>query len=421
MYGNTFGNSNNDIIRDQCLPNATIRESVSHNRTPYIVRIRSLDIPLPLSLARIVRWLPSDQPIPSLRRINTSTPVLSTKSTSIETEKTCFFAKAINQDIGSLIVLHSENLILTTSQDLLVGSNTVKKGGWSCSRPNQGSHQLTSLRMRSQVLTVLLLPLSISALQIPSILAPFYEALLDTNDTSIGSLHDLVKRDGNCPTNYNSCSTLAAADAGACCTVGSVCTTDRAKNIACCPTGATCTGTVIIATSTGGVVLGGTTATTTGSVTSTTTTPASTTSTASTATITSAASLVDNSYFPFPYIPTTYSNSAACLVAWTDCQSNYAACTAELEGGAYAVTIVAPAGGVTVSPTAQNLGTSSAVSICSSLSNVACYGLQSSICSSFGAATFVAATGTSAPGSRITAGCYAGMVVAGLGIAGQLL
>jgi hypothetical protein len=85
------------------------------------------------------------------------------------------------------------------------------------------------------------------------------------------------------------------------------------------------------------------------------------------------------------------------------------------------VTIVAPAGGVTVSPTAQNLGLSSATSICSSLSNVACYG-SSTQCTNFGAGTFVAATGTNAPGSRVTAGCYAGLIVGvGVGLAGQLI
>lgn len=78
-------------------------------------------------------------------------------------------------------------------------------------------------------------------------------------------------------------------------------------------------------------------------------------------------------------------------------------------------------GGVTVSPTVQNLGTSSAVSICSSLSNKACYGIVSTNCNSFGAGTFDAGTGTSAPGSRITAGCYAGVVVGvGAGIMGMM-
>jgi hypothetical protein len=83
-------------------------------------------------------------------------------------------------------------------------------------------------------LPLFLLP--ISALQIPSILAPFYEPHLDdslllSNDSLIPTQHDLLKRDGNCPISFNSCSTFAAADAGACCTQGSFCTTDHAKNV----------------------------------------------------------------------------------------------------------------------------------------------------------------------------------------------
>jgi hypothetical protein len=82
-------------------------------------------------------------------------------------------------------------------------------------------------------LPLFLLP--ISALQIPSILAPFYEPHLDdslllSNESLIPTEHGLLKRDGNCPTGFNSCSTFAAADAGACCTQGSFCTTDHAKN-----------------------------------------------------------------------------------------------------------------------------------------------------------------------------------------------
>lgn len=280
-------------------------------------------------------------------------------------------------------------------------------------------------KMRAQYLT-LLLPLTISALQLSPVFAPFYEAVIATNDTANAS-HDLLKRDGNCPTNYNSCSTLAAADAGACCISGSTCTTDGARIIACCPTGAKCTGlvpypsaVVVGTTGTGGAVLGGG-----GSATTTTTTTPSTSTAAATATITSAPSYVDNIYFPFPYIPTTYVNSASCMIAYSACQSNYAACTADLGGGGgFAVTIVAPnGGGVTVSPTVQNLGTASANSICSSLSNVGCYGIVSSNCNAFATATgFATGTATNGGmGSRITGGCYAGVVVGvGAGIVGMM-
>ncbi|KUJ20263.1 uncharacterized protein LY89DRAFT_682023 [Mollisia scopiformis] len=282
--------------------------------------------------------------------------------------------------------------------------------------------------MRSYI-PLFLLP-TLSALQIPSILAPFYEphleeSLIISNVSLIPhELDDLRKRDGNCPDNYNSCSTLAAADAGACCTIGTFCTTDHAKNIACCPTGATCTGSITretAATTTtsgggGGGVFGTSSATTT-------------TSTATTATITSAASLsyVSNTFFPWPYIPTTYINSAACMTAYSDCQSNLAACTADLEGGSsgFPVTIVAPGGGVTVGATAQNLGSASATSICSSLYQEGCYGIVPANCATFGTGTVTSfIVGTTGAAARPTMGCFAtaGMMAGlGIGIAGQMI
>ncbi|TVY48279.1 hypothetical protein LOCC1_G001434 [Lachnellula occidentalis] len=286
--------------------------------------------------------------------------------------------------------------------------------------------------MRSQALATLFL-LPISALQIPSLFASFYEphteSLNLSNETLISSeneSHDLLKRDGSCPANFDSCTTLNAKYGGACCTAGSVCTTDRAKNIACCPTGATCTGTIAAATAAsttgagGAAVLGGGTATTTGS--------------SSSASITGAASYPSNAYFPFPYIATSYSNSAACNTAFQACQTNYAACTADLQGGVgsnFAVTIIAPSGaGVTVSPSVQSLGSASATSICSSLSSAACFNIQSSNCAQFGSGqggSFVISSTAGKNGAgraRQTVGCMAAAgVVAGmgLGIAGQIV
>lgn len=186
----------------------------------------------------------------------------------------------------------------------------------------------------------------------------------------------------------------------------------------CCPTGATCTGTIGLqtATTTGIAVLGTGTATTT-------------TTTSSGATITATPSYVSNTYFPFPIIPVSYINSAACISAYSACQSNYAACTNDLQGNTFGVTIVAPNGaGVTVAPTAQNLGVASATSICSSLSSEACYNISSDSCAVFGTATttggtFVVGT-TSNPAARPTIGCFAAagmMAGVGLGIAGQLV
>lgn len=147
------------------------------------------------------------------------------------------------------------------------------------------------------------------------------------------------------------------------------------------------------------------------------------------ATITGTASYVSNSYFPFPYIPQTYINSAACNSAYSVCQENYAACTNDLQGSSFGVTIVAPNGaGVTVAPTAQNLGVASATSICSSLSAEACYNIGTGSCAIFGTATttggtFVVGT-TSNPAARPTVGCMAAagvMAGLGLGIAGHLV
>lgn len=93
------------------------------------------------------------------------------------------------------------------------------------------------------------------------------------------------------------------------------------------------------------------------------------------------------------------------------------------------MTVVAPnGGGVTVAPTAVNVGSASATSICSSLSSAACYNLQSANCAQFGTGTetagsFVVATGTNgAAGVRQTAVGWAaaGMVGLGMGV-GQLI
>ncbi|RDL42107.1 uncharacterized protein BP5553_02086 [Venustampulla echinocandica] len=292
-----------------------------------------------------------------------------------------------------------------------------------------------------------LLPISISisALQIPSIFAPFLEphseSLLISNETLQLDTRELLKRDGNCPANYNSCSTLSAAYGGACCTPGSVCTTDHARNIACCPVGAACTGTIARPTgttsaevsTTGGAIIGG--STTGPGLTATPTSGRSSSATGqSTIAPTAAPSVVPNSFFPFPYIATTYPNSVACNSAYEACQKNFAACTADLQGGAgsgFGVTIVAPEGGVTVAPaTILNVGPASATSICNSLSQVACYNIQSTNCAQFGTGgsggSFVVdATGKNgAARARQTPGCMAraGVVAGvGLGIAGQII
>lgn len=255
--------------------------------------------------------------------------------------------------------------------------------------------------MRSTMIAYcfLFLLLSCSAYQIPSVFTPFFPPHLDGTFLSNSTLiipgkHDLLKRNGNCPANFNSCSKIAGGSE-ACCNANAVCTMDFANNVACCNKGATCTGTINPPTA------------------------------ASTATMTGA-TYVSNAFFPFPYIPTTYINSAACMTAYSACQTNYALCTQDVGGGGFAVTVSAPGGGITVAPTITALGAASATSICSSLSDQACSGLQTSNCAAYGTATttgggFVIATNAAA---RPTVGCLAAagmMAGVGLGIAGQFV
>ncbi|KAI9051013.1 hypothetical protein LZ554_005121 [Drepanopeziza brunnea f. sp. 'monogermtubi'] len=283
------------------------------------------------------------------------------------------------------------------------------------------------------LLPLLLLP--ISALQI----APFYEpyAALLSNNESISAAdhrHELRKRNGNCPSDFNSCTTYRDSAGGACCTAGSFCTTDRAQNIACCPTGASCTGSITIATGTPtGPILGITTPTD-GVVFGASSSSPTTAAAGAPATITDPAasvSYVANAFFPFPYIPRTYVNSAACNSAYQACQTNYAACTAALDGSGsgvgFGVTIVAPNGGITATATVQSLGVASATSICSSLSSVGCYNIVSENCAQFGTGPQLGAGATGNAAARqkpAVKGCYAvaGVVAGvGLGIAGQVI
>ncbi|KAI1503205.1 hypothetical protein F5X99DRAFT_118125 [Biscogniauxia marginata] len=188
------------------------------------------------------------------------------------------------------------------------------------------------------------------------------------------------KRQLDCPDNYFSCEDRGAAFAGTCCENGQLCSLDAQEQAACCPTTATCTG----------VAPTGTTA---------------------------APSFVSNSYFSFPYIPTSFANTVACSSALSQCSRNYLACVSGLGGasGGYGVTIVVPGGGgTTIAPTQATVPTATATSVCSSLSSEACYNLQSGICSQPGQTSgFTIGGGNNAP--RPTAACVAG-VIAGVGV-----
>ncbi|KAL7628256.1 hypothetical protein AAE478_002455 [Parahypoxylon ruwenzoriense] len=191
------------------------------------------------------------------------------------------------------------------------------------------------------------------------------------------------RRQLDCPNDYFSCEDRGPAFAGTCCENGQLCALDAHQQAACCPTTATCTGVA---------------------PTGPTPTP----------------SFVSNSYFQFPYIPTSFPNQAACTSAISQCSRNYQACISGLSGGSggvYGVTIVVPGGGgTTVAATEATIPAPTATSVCSSLSSEACYGLQSTQCTSIGAASgFIIGNYAARP----TAACVAGIVAGvGLGIVG---
>jgi hypothetical protein len=262
----------------------------------------------------------------------------------------------------------------------------------------------TYTKMRSILAPLLLAPLT--ALAAPDILAPFELAVptSENNATLQDDGSELFKRQGSnaCATNYYACTALNAP--GLCCRRDAICTADISRNVACCPQGAVCTGTLGAGAPTATASLPSTalaTTTTTGSFVQASSVPNG-----------GQASTVQNAFFPFPYIPTTYSNAAACSSAYTSCQGVAASCTTALANGAMGVTVSAPNGGATITAV-PSVGLQSAQSICSSLSLQACSGLQVEACRSFGGEGNAAMT---------RGGCewMVGVGVA-VGVAGQLL
>lgn len=209
----------------------------------------------------------------------------------------------------------------------------------------------------------LLLAVPSSALHPPSPVLEFSSPHISSNTSSPFPLDARAAADGSCPANYNSCSSLSSSYGAACCASNSLCALDQAKNIACCPIGSKCTGII--------------------------------SSPSSPNTAFPAESTVSNAYFPYPYIPTSFANAAVCTSYSSACDANYAACTADLQGG-FGVTIAVPGGGgTTVAPlqTGSSGGTGGggvpageAPSVCSSLSSVACKGAQGG-CASWGTAS----------------------------------
>ena len=253
----------------------------------------------------------------------------------------------------------------------------------------------------------------LAALAAPDILADFesaVEQLPSMNQTETlaedGSF-ELLKRQGNtCATNYFACNNLNAP--GLCCPKTAICSADQRGQVACCPLGAACTGAL------GGVQTGSPTQLASSTVpfvvASTTTNPfVQQTGGAN------PGSTVQNQFYPFPYIATTYTNAAACSSAYTSCQGSAASCTAALANGAQGVTISAPNGGVTQTAIVS-VGMQSAQSICASLSSLGCYQLTVEACASFDG-------GQRAGNVAVKERCAGYFMTAGvaMGIAGQLL
>lgn len=223
----------------------------------------------------------------------------------------------------------------------------------------------------------------------------------------------LVKRQ-SCPSGYGSCSSLG--DSGACCPNDTNCARDSAGQIACCLIGASCVGSLGSgSTSTSPYVLGGTTTTTQNAASTIT----------SQATLASGYSTINNQFYPFIQIPSTYANSQLCLQAFTSCQSASTACFNSLNGQ-NAVTISGIGTQGLTQPGVTGTIAVSASSICSSLSQEGCYGLQSTQCSQFGSGGTTVTTGFVAAGNaahpaaaRCTGAMYtaAAAAMAGAGLA----
>ncbi|CAN9155848.1 unnamed protein product [Alternaria sp. RS040] len=266
--------------------------------------------------------------------------------------------------------------------------------------------------MRTFLAPLLLAPLA--ALAAPDVFAdfepavaplekPVYEAM-ETSPADSGA--QVLKRQNSnaCATQYFNCAGLGAP--GLCCPRTAVCSADQAGHVACCPQGAACTGAI-------GAIATGANPSATSTVSFVI---ASTTGDSPFVQETNGAnhgSTVQNQFYPFPYIPTTYSNAAACSSAYTSCQSDAASCTTALANGAAGVTISAPNGAGATITAIPSVGLQSAQSICSSLSSLGCSQLTVEACAAF--------DGQGNAGMRARCADYLMTAGVAVGIAGQLL
>ena len=204
----------------------------------------------------------------------------------------------------------------------------------------------------------------------------------------------------------------SCADMGAnvCCGKKAACALDQAGNVACCPNNALCTGTIA----------GGAAPTKPPSAAPLTAAPGAAISHAISGT-----STLSNQYYPFPVLPTTYANAADCSTSFSSCQAESAKCTGFVEGGGYGVTVAGQKGQITQQAA---MPVQSAESICSSLSQEACHGLQLAQCSTLGGGAS-SGGGTFEMGESSNAGAaptrcrimYGMGVGAAVGLAGQII
>jgi len=257
-----------------------------------------------------------------------------------------------------------------------------------------------------------------SAVASSSRFSPFYPPLVEEPSLKWRDLLPLhEKRQGNCPSNYNACSNLNAPFA--CCIANTNCQLDAVGHVACCPRGSACTGTINVGTqvasttsgsaivvppstltSSGGFILPGSTSAQpsvqpTGIGVITTPPP------------------ISNQYYIFPAIPTSFASAAACSAAWSGCQNEYQKCTVQLGGRTDGITISASSAGITIpAATATGAGINS-VSICQSMSQQACYGLQIMNCPAY--------NGVPGAATMHCPGMYGIGVGLALGVAGQII
>ena len=226
----------------------------------------------------------------------------------------------------------------------------------------------------------------VSAAEYEAFMAPLVDA-----PQAIRAMHNLPRGNPKCA---HPCATMGYSNMGppVCCPKNAVCALDQVGNVACCPDNSVCTGTIAASNGpTGGAA----------AATSTTEAPTGAPS-ASISHAISGTSMVPNSYYPYPVLPTAYTGADDCSASYTACQAESAKCTGFIEGGGYGVTVGGDDGIITQQAA---LGPSSAEAICSSLSQEACHGLDVSMCSTLGgAAKATAAAGSFVVGSQTSNG-----------------